>query len=194
MARVASSSNCISHNIFLVLLFLHPSRISPFHLWHCLGLFYRIFLLYLLRLPCHLYLVVLEQHRNEWRIRVPQTTHQNHANKYLPNLGKSNQIWIVITHFRLIMHQTEFGLLSYQSENCNCNPNLVWFNKIQRWFLWVQLFLPHTAEKKLLVKNDIKVVWSVPKECLVAWNYFKLGRNFAIQFNKHDIYFMCYEP
>ena len=42
---------------------------------------------------------------------------------------------IIITFFRLIWHRTEFGLMPNQLEKCNYNPNLVWFNKIQKIIL-----------------------------------------------------------
>ena len=35
-----------------------------------------------------------------------------HADKYILNLGKSNQIWIVITFIRLIWHHMELPLVS----------------------------------------------------------------------------------
>ena len=38
-------------------------------------------------------------------------------------LVKSNQIWIIITLFRLIWHQIYFRLGQNQSKNCNYNPN-----------------------------------------------------------------------
>jgi len=50
----------------------------------------------------------------------------------------SNQILIVITIFLLIWYQTEFHW--YQSEKCNYNHNLVWFNEFQKkiyfFFFW----------------------------------------------------------
>ena len=49
--------------------------------------------------------------------------------KSIPNLVKSNQIWIINTFFRLILPQTEFHLASNQSLKCNYIPNLVQFNE-----------------------------------------------------------------
>ena len=34
-----------------------------------------------------------------------------HSEKFFPNLVKTNQIWIVISLFRLMRHQTEFRLV-----------------------------------------------------------------------------------
>ena len=53
------------------------------------------------------------------------------------DLVKPNQIWIVVTIVRLIWYQTIFHLVPYQSEKCNYNPKLVWFNRIQKIFLHV---------------------------------------------------------
>ena len=41
----------------------------------------------------------------------------------LLSLFKSNQIWIAITFFELIWHQTGLSLAPNQSENCNYNSN-----------------------------------------------------------------------
>ena len=46
-----------------------------------------------------------------------------------------NQIWIVITIFRLIWYQTEFRFVPNQSEYCNYYLNLFWINKIPKIFL-----------------------------------------------------------
>ena len=42
--------------------------------------------------------------------------------------GKSSQIWIVIMIFRMIWHQMDLRLVSDQTNECNYNPHLVWFN------------------------------------------------------------------
>ena len=52
--------------------------------------------------------------------------------KSILDLVNSNQIYIVITIFRMILHQAEFSLVLNQSEKCNYNPNFVWFNKIRK--------------------------------------------------------------
>ena len=44
---------------------------------------------------------------------------QIYTKKFILNLVKSNQIWIVITIFWLIWHQTEFRLIANNSEKCN---------------------------------------------------------------------------
>ena len=41
--------------------------------------------------------------------------------KYFLNILKSNQIWIVLTLFRLILQQTKFRLVPDQSENVKYN-------------------------------------------------------------------------
>ena len=38
------------------------------------------------------------------------------------NIDESNQIWVVITLFRLIRHQMKFRFVPNQSEKCNYNP------------------------------------------------------------------------
>ena len=53
------------------------------------------------------------------------------------NLIKSYQIWIVVTLFRLIWHQTKFPFVSNQSERYNSNPSLVRMDKVQIRFLSV---------------------------------------------------------
>ena len=54
--------------------------------------------------------------------------------KYFWNLVIPNQIWKVITLFWLILHQTEFRLVSNQSEKCINNPNMVPINQIRKSF------------------------------------------------------------
>ena len=46
-------------------------------------------------------------------------------------LVKLNQIWIRITLFRLIWHQTKFRLMLNQSHKLNYNQNSVKFDKVQ---------------------------------------------------------------
>ena len=41
------------------------------------------------------------------------------------NFVKLSKIWIVITFFRLIYHQTEFRSVKNQKEKCNYNTNLI---------------------------------------------------------------------
>ena len=55
------------------------------------------------------------------------------------NLVKLNQIWTLITLFRIIWDQRNFDLVPIQSEKCDYIPNLVWFNKIQNRVLYVYI-------------------------------------------------------
>ena len=57
-----------------------------------------------------------------------------HLEKYFLNLVESALIWIVLNLFRLIWHWAEIRLVVNQSEKGNYNPNLVWFDKIQKKF------------------------------------------------------------
>ena len=50
-------------------------------------------------------------------------------------------IWIVITLFWWIWPQMEFPMVPKQSKNGKYNPNLVWFKQIQKWFLFVQIWI-----------------------------------------------------
>ena len=54
---------------------------------------------------------------------------QPHTHNSVFYLVKSNQIWFVITLFRLTWHQMKLFFVANQSENCNCNLNLIWFNR-----------------------------------------------------------------
>ena len=51
---------------------------------------------------------------------------------YFLNFVKSNQIWIVITLFQLIWHQTEFRSVSNQSEKSNYNTKFCLIYKDQK--------------------------------------------------------------
>ena len=53
-----------------------------------------------------------------------------HTEDSFLNLVKSYQIWILITLFQLILHQTEFHFVSNQWKKCNNNPELVSSDKI----------------------------------------------------------------
>ena len=53
------------------------------------------------------------------------------AEKSFLNRIKLNLICVVITLFRLILHQVEFCLMSIQSKKLNNNHYLVEFNKTQ---------------------------------------------------------------
>ena len=61
------------------------------------------------------------------------------ADKPFLNLAKLNQLWIVVTLFRLIWHQTKFRLVANQLGKWNLNPTMVWFSKIDNGLLCVQL-------------------------------------------------------
>ena len=67
----------------------------------------------------------------------PHSTDRAHAEKSFLNLVESNQYQIVYTIFRLIWSHMEFYLVSNLLENGEYNKILVWFKKIQKWFLYV---------------------------------------------------------
>ena len=67
--------------------------------------------------------------------------------------------------FRLIRHETEIRLEPIQSEDCHCNTNLVWINKIHKRFLCLYLLnkvlrLPKT----LIIQGNIFVLNHQSKE------------------------------
>jgi len=64
-----------------------------------------------------------------------------HTEKSFWYLFKLNQIWIVITLFRFIWHQTKIRLVQNQSKKCNYNPNYVKFNEISKRFLCVHIHI-----------------------------------------------------
>ena len=72
----------------------------------------------------------------------------SHREKSISNLAKLNQIWIIFTIFRLILHQIGFSFIAVnQSEKCNNNQILVKFNKIQSFeFSAIQIRAPKTCK------------------------------------------------
>ena len=60
-----------------------------------------------------------------WICRKKQST-----NKSFLDFVSLNQIWILVTLFRMIEQQMEFLLMSNQSEKSDYNQDLVQFNKI----------------------------------------------------------------
>ena len=67
------------------------------------------------------------------QINISRNMDPSHTQRCLSlNLAKSKQNFIVITLFRMILHQTKFCLVQNQTEKCNYNASLVCFSKIQR--------------------------------------------------------------
>ena len=60
--------------------------------------------------------------------------------KTILNPVKSNQIWIVITLFRLIWNRTDFCLVLNHSEKCNYISNLFWLRIHRNFFGTIKMF------------------------------------------------------
>ena len=79
---------------------------------------------------------------------------------FFQNLVNPYKIWIVITIFKYIEHQTEFHLVLNLSQNGNYNQNLVWINKIPKTFLCVYMSKILKKYSKIL-KNTQKILPAV---------------------------------
>ena len=78
------------------------------------------------------------------------------------NLVRRSKIWILISMFRFIWHTTDFRLVPNQSKMFDNNPNLVWFDKIQKciYLCVVEYVHASTFPSSVWQKCKIKINWN----------------------------------